>query len=427
MKGIPSLTRGIIPFLLLTLAACGGGSDSSQPPPPAQPPPPPVPGIVALSDVQPIFNDNCLANCHQPTGIGLDATGLDLIPGASYGGLYLQPATNLPSLQDTGLRVNPLDGSGSILLQRLNGDILPLMPLDRAPLSAGDIALVKRWIDDGASTTGQLHAVLSGAQVSAASGGPVAAAAAGRASLTLDSDRTTLSYTLDLGAVSDYSSAIQAVQIRVRDTGSLDGPVIFDCPLPLTLPATLSFSGTLTAADLQSQGDAVSFADAVSALLSGQTYLQVVTADHAGGETRGGIGLERFPTLALDGGQVLPTPVTTAAAGTGSVTINPDQDAISVSLDLGNATSYSSVLTAARIHLGASDATGPVLFDLPLPQPQPARPQVNVVLSAADLNPGQTDIASFPAAVDALLSGNTYLQIDTELNTGGEIRGQILP
>jgi ABC-type transport system substrate-binding protein len=67
-------------------------------------------------------------------------------------------------------------------------------------------------------------------------------------------------------------------------------------------------------------------------------------------------------------------------------------------------------------------------FDrIALPPVIPANPVINVVLTAANLNPAQAEIATFAEAVDALLSGNTYFQVHTTTNPGGEIRGQILP
>jgi hypothetical protein len=128
----------------------------------------------------------------------------------------------------------------------------------------------------------------------------------------------------------------------------------------------------------------------------------------------------------LNGAQAVP-PVITNATGTGALVINPGQTAVSVMLNLGLAANFTGAITAAHIHVGAAGANGPIIFNFTLPAVIPANPVINVVLTAANLNPGQTTITTFAAAVDALLSGNTYFQVHTTANPGGEIRGQILP
>jgi hypothetical protein len=139
----------------------------------------------------------------------------------------------------------------------------------------------------------------------------------------------------------------------------------------------------------------------------------------------GGSGTQTLMAT-LDGAQVVP-PVLTNATGTGALVVNPDQTAVSVMLNLGLAANFSGIITAAHIHAGAAGVNGPIIFNFVLPPVIPANPVINVVLTAANLNPAQTTIPTFAAAMDALLSGNTYFQVHTTANPGGEIRGQILP
>lgn len=415
-KRIHWLTTSLVTASLLAVISCDGGNGSSTPPPP-----PDVSGITSLAEVQAIFDASCLTACHEPGGIGFGETGLDLSPGVSYGHLFNQPSTASPGL----LRVNSLDGENSVLYQRLTGAIQPQMPLPpNPPLPAASQALVKKWIDDGASTTGQLNSVLSGNQVSLASGGAIATAAGGSGAITMNADRTAIDFTLDVGAVADFTSPIIGAHIHAQDPGSDDGPIIFSFTLPAPLPETLVLSGTLTAADLIPGPNIPDFPAAVAALLNGTTYFQVHTEINPGGELRGHIGTETL-TAGLDGNQVVP-PVITAASGTGTVAINPDQDAVSVTLDLGAAAAYNGILTGAHIHAGAPDVNGPIIFAFALPEVIPANPVINVVLTAADLQP-QESIVSFAEAVDALLSGMTYFQVHTTAHPAGEIRGQILP
>jgi hypothetical protein len=406
---------------LLAVVSCGAGDG------PDAGAAVPVRGVTSLAEVQPVFNANCLTACHEPGGIGFGETGLDLRAGVSYGLLFNQPAVspNLP-----GVRVISRDGNNSVLFRRVAGLQLPplvsqMPPPPAAPLPPAVQALIKKWIDDGASTTGRLNAVLSGNQVSAASGGPVVTAAGGSGTLTLSPDRTAIDFTLDVGALATFNSpVITGAHIHARDPGLDNGPIIFDF-LPATVPDPLVLSGRLTAADLIPRPNVPDFPAAVAALLAGTTYFQVHTAAHPAGELRGEIGTQTL-TSTLDGAQVVP-PVITNATGAGMVVVNPDQDAVSVRLDLGLAANFTGPITAAHIHAGAVGVNGPVIFEFALPPVIPANPVINVVLTAANLNPAQTAITTFAQAVDALLSGNTYFQVHTAANPGGEIRGQILP
>jgi hypothetical protein len=139
----------------------------------------------------------------------------------------------------------------------------------------------------------------------------------------------------------------------------------------------------------------------------------------------GGSGTQTLMAT-LSGAQVVP-PVLTNATGTGALVINPGQTAVSVMLNLGLAANFNGPITAAHIHAGAAGVNGPIIFNFVLPPVIPANPVINVVLTAASLNPAQTTITTFAAAVEALLNGNTYFQVHTTANPGGEIRGQILP
>ncbi|MFK8017771.1 MAG: Ig-like domain-containing protein [Gammaproteobacteria bacterium] len=93
-----------------------------------------------------IFEVGCAAGCHIAGGIApflrLDAANAfaDLVNvAASEGG--------------SSLRVTPGDADDSALVQRLEGDLTPSMPLGGAALPDEDIAAVRAWIDGGAFET----------------------------------------------------------------------------------------------------------------------------------------------------------------------------------------------------------------------------------------------------------------------------------
>lgn len=91
-------------------------------------------------DVLPILKAHC-ASCHageSPSG-GLS---LETVQGLLKGGV-------------SGRAVIPGKSSGSLIVKRLNGDGgLPRMPMGFAPLSSAQIAAIRNWIDQGASTQG---------------------------------------------------------------------------------------------------------------------------------------------------------------------------------------------------------------------------------------------------------------------------------
>jgi hypothetical protein len=268
-----------------------------------------------------------------------------------------------------------------------------------------------------------LNSVLSGNQVSAASGGPVATNAGGSGVVILSADRTAIDFTFDAGPLADFNSpVITGAHIHVRDSGADNGPSIFVIDPVAPLPDPLVISGTLTADDLIPQPNVPDFPAAVEALLNGMAYFQVYTEAHPPGEVRGYIGNGSL-AADLNGAQAVPTPVITNATGTGTVVVSANQSSLSVSLSV---TGLSSTIQGAHIHFGAAGTNGPIIFNFALPSTAPPSLVINVVLTAANLLP-QPAVASFPAAVDALLSGNTYFQVHTANHPGGEVRGQILP
>lgn len=95
----------------------------------------PTPGVSFLLDVQPVFNARCISLfCHATGGL----SPMSLEPGRSY--------TSIKPLIVPGRSLD------SFLYQRLTTSSvgLPQMPLNRTPLSAADLGLIKNWIDNGA-------------------------------------------------------------------------------------------------------------------------------------------------------------------------------------------------------------------------------------------------------------------------------------
>lgn len=101
-----------------------------------------APSPAAMVDyprqVVPILQARCL-ECHSAE--------------TRKGGLSLASYADVLDGGRTGPVVRPGDGAGSLLLQRVTGEIEPQMPRDEEPLAEAEIALLKLWIDQGARAT----------------------------------------------------------------------------------------------------------------------------------------------------------------------------------------------------------------------------------------------------------------------------------
>jgi hypothetical protein len=122
----------------------------------------------------------------------------------------------------------------------------------------------------------------------------------------------------------------------------------------------------------------------------------------------------------LNGSQEVP-PVTSAGSGTGSVTLSDDL----ASLAFTFTTTGLLNTTLAHIHVGAPGVPGPIIFNLIL---TPNFSGASGTLTAADLVPQPAvGINNYDDALQALLSGQTYINVHTGANPSGEIRGQLGP
>ena len=118
----------------------------------------------------------------------------------------------------------------------------------------------------------------------------------------------------------------------------------------------------------------------------------------------------------LTGAQEVPA-VVTAATGEGTAVISPDGSTITYIVTYSG---LSGAAAAAHIHTGAAGVSGGVI----LPLTVSASPMVGT-LTAADFT-ASGGITTFAQAVAAIKAGDTYFNIHTAANPGGEIRGQIV-
>lgn len=149
-----------------------------------------------------------------------------------------------------------------------------------------------------------------------------------------------------------------------------------------------------------------------AAILGGKTYVNIHTSANGGGEVRGQITPMVFH-VNLSGEAERPTPVDTAATGFGTMTLVGRELTFNISYN-----GLTGPATLAHIHGPApSFGAAGVLVDL---APFSAGP-----LATSGALVGKTTLTL--AQANALVDGETYVNIHTSINGGGEVRGQILP
>lgn len=120
----------------------------------------------------------------------------------------------------------------------------------------------------------------------------------------------------------------------------------------------------------------------------------------------------------LSGVRIVPTPVTSNASGTIALTLDRD------SVDFTLVTTGLLNITGTTLRLGAPTENGPALFSLAGAN----IPSRSATLTAADLLTQPTaGINSMADAVNAILGGRTYVEVRTQANLTGALRGQLGP
>jgi hypothetical protein len=127
-------------------------------------------------------------------------------------------------------------------------------------------------------------------------------------------------------------------------------------------------------------------------------------------------------TANLHGGEETPI-VVTGAFGTATVTVNMATRTITWTVDVFN---LPSGVTQAHIHAGAVGAGGPTIvnFAVPVTASNDFRISGSATDTGITLRPDQ-GIRSADDAFQAILGGNTYVNVHSAVNGGGEIRGQL--
>ena len=208
----------------------------------------------------------------------------------------------------------------------------------------------------------------------------------------IDEDLPAFSVSVDVSGLTDVTG------VHVHDGGlGMNGPVAF--------PLTDVGDGTyvLTQTNISPSN--------LDALTSGEWYLNVHTEANPSGEVRGQIVADTTAvvTFPLSGNQSVPA-VDTMASGSGYALYDTTSD----SVYLVAATTIDNA-TMAHIHSGFAGENGGVVVTL----------VENEMTAGTWMTDGYVELEE--AVASQLLSGGHYVNVHTEANPSGEIRGQITP
>jgi len=191
------------------------------------------------------------------------------------------------------------------------------------------------------------------------------------------------------------SSPIIGAHLHEGSLG-LNGPVVLDLSSFVSLESSIS-------ASLDPSG-------ILESLRAGEIYINIHTVLNPDGELRA----QLLPSTGLSfdcpmsGDNEVPS-VSTDAAGLINFSYAPESASLSFE---GYISTTSSTIVGAHLHMAAAGSNGPVVVDL--------SSQIdNGIVSGSTANISTR-------LLDALLSGQIYLNVHTEDNPSGEIRGQVI-
>ena len=125
----------------------------------------------------------------------------------------------------------------------------------------------------------------------------------------------------------------------------------------------------------------------------------------------------------LNGGNEAPNKVTSGALGNAECAVNIGARTIDCT---GTAFNLPSGVTQGHIHIGADGVAGPVVCNAVVPVNASNDFNFSITCNESNivLRP-EIGIRSFEDFMQAVLGGNSYVNIHSAVNPGGEIRGQL--
>lgn len=123
----------------------------------------------------------------------------------------------------------------------------------------------------------------------------------------------------------------------------------------------------------------------------------------------------------LSGGNEVPG-VVTGAGGTATVTLDTDANTVTWVIDVYN---LPTGVTAGHIHIGSPGLGGPTVVNFTVVATTSNDFRVSGTASAINARAAQ-GINSWDDFEQAMLNGDCYVNIHSQANPGGEIRGQLI-
>jgi hypothetical protein len=126
----------------------------------------------------------------------------------------------------------------------------------------------------------------------------------------------------------------------------------------------------------------------------------------------------------LEGSQENP-PIGTGSFGKGIFVVNRTLGTISYAIFIYR---FPTGVTAAHIHVSPRGVNGPIILPIAVPVGVSGDFMLQGVLDKDDLQVRQPQgINSFEDALFSITAGTSYVNVHSQVNPGGEIRGQICP
>lgn len=129
-------------------------------------------------------------------------------------------------------------------------------------------------------------------------------------------------------------------------------------------------------------------------------------------------------TATLSGSNEAPPVAATGAGGFATITVNLGAQTLDWVVDVYN---LPSGVTAGHIHAGGANVAGPVVVNFVVPTGASNDFRLTGTARPADVVARQPQgVNSWEDLLQAIATGNAYVNVHSQVNPGGEIRGQLV-
>jgi hypothetical protein len=129
----------------------------------------------------------------------------------------------------------------------------------------------------------------------------------------------------------------------------------------------------------------------------------------------------------LSGDEEVPNPVQTETTGKAEFEVDDDSEEIEFELEIKNAVDILGAV-GAHIHCAPKGQNGPIVADLAGIVRGGFEGKVEISATLTDANIQPTDCGdTIEDVLESMKDGDTYVNVHSATNPGGEVRGQILP